>query len=94
MQKEIDIQGIDKVALLKALWEKSIPALFFQSFSVPPPEWDDDAVPANTADFKFDYFLGRVIKADLSGDSVSPRLYNRDVGDEAFEEVMEELRKH
>ena len=39
-----------------------------------------------------DYFGGKAIKMDLSGDEVDPRLYDRDAGEGAFARVVATLR--
>ena len=41
----------------------------------------------------FDYLRGRVLKVDLSGDTFSSRLYDRDNGPGAAEEVIQQLRQ-
>ena len=38
-----------------------------------------------------DYFCGRCIKTDISGDSVNPRLYDRDAGDGEFARIVKSL---
>jgi hypothetical protein len=40
-----------------------------------------------------DYFCGRCIKSDLSGDTADTSLYNRDAGSGAFEKIVEEMQK-
>lgn len=40
----------------------------------------------------FDYYRGRPIKSDLSGDSFDPRLFDRDAGDGAAAAAIERLR--
>jgi hypothetical protein len=39
-----------------------------------------------------DYFGGKAIKMDLSGDEVDPRIYDRDAGEGAFARVVATLR--
>jgi hypothetical protein len=41
-----------------------------------------------------DYFQGRVIKTDLRGDAIDPRLYDRDNGAGAAERAVAKLRRH
>jgi hypothetical protein len=41
-----------------------------------------------------DYFQGRVIKTDLRGDAIDPRLYDRDNGAGAAERAVATLRRH
>ncbi len=91
MSQTVDISGIDKVQLLRALWEKSLPASFFNSGLVPPPQFDE--TKARELDsWKIDYFCGRCIKSNLSENSVDPRLYDRDIYSGAFAEVVAKLR--
>lgn len=91
MSDAVDISGIDKVQLLRALWEKSSPALFFKSGLIPAPVFDE-TLALEVASTKIDYFCGRCIKSDLSGDLVSPRLYDRDTHPGAFAEIVASLR--
>ena len=91
-QGEVNIQGLDKVALLRALWARQKPAAFFiHGFGESPP-FDAVAAAAATAGY-IDYFAGRAIKTDLSTDTALPRLYDRDAGDGAMAEVVAELRR-
>ena len=39
-----------------------------------------------------DYFAGRPIKADFSGDTLDPFLYNRDAGQGTAERIIDGLR--
>lgn len=88
----VDISGIDKVQLLRALWEKSSPALFFKTGLLPEPQFDEtEARELQSLDV--DYFCGRCIKSNLSGNVVSPRLYDRDIHPGAFAEVVTKLRE-
>ncbi len=41
----------------------------------------------------FDYLAGRVMKIDLSGDELDPRLYDRDLGQGAAERTIDALRR-
>ena len=92
----VDISGLDKVALLKVLWENSKPAAFFSSFDAlnancnPPPFNEQNAKVAVTKDI--DYFEGRCIKTDLSGNTADPRLYDRDYGSGKFAEIVQRMR--
>lgn len=87
MAKTVDIRGLDKHTLLRALWENSTPASFFLAHpTVPRPRWDDEKVP-NPMEY-VDYFQGRCIKLDLSGDTVDPAMYDRDMGEGAVARVV------
>jgi hypothetical protein len=41
---------------------------------------------------RFDYLHGRVMKVDLSGDTLRTALYNRDIGHGAAERIVAALR--
>jgi len=72
---KVCITGIDRVVLLKALWEKMEPARFFVMNSLPPPAFDAEAAKEAVTHY-IDYFCGRCIKTDLSGDEVDPWGYD------------------
>ena len=82
MSDEIDISGLDKVELLKRLWINIKPASFFTNRpDVSVPSFNEGA--AKDAVKKYiDYFQGRAIKMDLSGDEInrieSPHYTNPD----------------
>lgn len=88
----VDISGIDKVSLLHALWKNSKPAIFFSMNNATPPPFDNEK--AMTAVQKYiNYYDGRCIKCDLSGDTVDPRLYDRDFGSGAVQRIVDQLRQ-
>jgi hypothetical protein len=91
MTEKIDIIGVDKEELLFALWEKSKVAAFFTLSGIPPPPYDKELAKSELSSF-IDYFCGRVIKTDLRLDFVSPRMYDRDNGEGAFQAVVDNLR--
>ena len=88
----ISIQGVDKVQLLKGLWEKASAANFYKMSGAGAPKWDEEMAKAAVLKY-IDYYCGRCIKCDLSGDNVDPWLYDRDAGAGAFESVVKSLRK-
>ena len=77
----LDIKGLDKAEVLKALYDSShVQGMGFLQ-----------AVPEGTVTVDlcrkllkqstyFDYLYGRVLKVDLSGDEFDERLYERDNG--------------
>jgi hypothetical protein len=87
----VDITGLDKVAVLRALWSASRVAAFFHR--LPPPPFDAAQALAAVHDY-IDYFQGRVIKTDLRGDTIDPRLYDRDNGAGAAARAISALRMH
>jgi hypothetical protein len=56
----------------------------------PPPFSESEARSAVTRDI--DYFCGRGIKSNISGDTVNTWGYNRDAGTNAFENIVAKLR--
>ena len=87
----VDITGLDKVAVLRALWSASRVASFLAGLPCPP--FHAAAAVTAVQDY-IDYFQGRVIKMDLRGDTIDPRLYDRDNGAGAAERAVAALRKH
>jgi hypothetical protein len=89
----VDITGIDKVVLLRALWTASYPAAYFVKSGRTPPEFSvAQAINAVTSD-GIDYFCGRPIKAILSGDTARSTNYDRNVGPGSFERVVKAVRE-
>lgn len=101
----IDISGLDKAALLAALWNNA----------APPPgssDSDSDSRPMTTEAaqsvllyrrvsdrqtgdevYGFDYFSGRLLKVNLAGDRLDPWGYDRDNGQGLAERVIGNLRR-
>lgn len=76
---EIDISGLDKTKLIFELWTHS----HVQGLSVlSEREFDFREVEARIAggNTYFDYLFGRVMKVDVSGDTMETYLYDRDCG--------------
>lgn len=88
----VNIQGIDKVKLLEALWKKSQPAAFFRMQGISPPSFNMNEAQQAVKGY-IDYFNGRVIKCNLSGDEVDVWGFDRDNGNGAFQSVVDSLRK-
>ena len=87
----MDIQGIDKVLLLKKLWEGSAPARFFQMSGMPAPTWDEEAAKKAVLGY-IDYFQGRVIKMNIHDKIIKTDLYDRDNGQGAAGRAVEAAR--
>lgn len=94
MDSKIDISGIDKIELLRALWTRQIVAAFFRFSEIPPPDFDESIAEKTIHDGYIDYFCGRAIKADLSGDILDPRGYDRNAGAGRARESVASLRKN
>lgn len=92
----IDIRGLDKAELLAGLFNASKPqGLGFLAQGRNSAMTVDDAreVLRMAGDRPyFDYLRGRVMKVDLSGDSLEPRMYDRDNGEGAALKVVGTIR--
>lgn len=87
----VSISGINKVELLKRLWENTQVASFFWGAPIAPPNFDENMAKEAVKGY-IDYFAGRPIKTDISGDMADPKLYDRDAGEGKFEMVVQSLR--
>ena len=84
-----DISGLDKVELLHELWKNQTVAPFFAGRGSSPSFDRNDAIKALKN--YIDYFCGRAIKANLSGDTADFGSYNRDTKTPA-EDVIDNFR--
>jgi hypothetical protein len=93
--EDVYIGDLDKLELLCALWQRSKPAAFFAMAGMMSPALDKRGALEEAQKFKwsFDYFQGRLIKADLSGDAVYPAGYDRDNGEGVLAEVAQQVRE-
>lgn len=87
MTTGIDIRGIDKLKLLRALWQ-SAPGNLATGCNT---EFDENKA-LDVIKHKIDYFCGRCLKIDISGDTVGPRLFNRNAGPNAFENILKKIK--
>ena len=89
----INIKGMNKAEVLKALYDNS----HIQGYGI------FQAVPEGTVTVAhcegllerttyFDYLYGRVLKVDLSGDEFDERLYDRDCGLGAADRALRSIR--
>ena len=90
----INIAGLDKAAILAALYNAalSIGAGVFQ-YNPSPMTVQEARVILSSGTTSFDYFHGRVVKVNLGQDVLDPRDYNRDNGPGAAERVIDRLRQ-
>jgi len=80
MSDRIDITGLDKAEVLAALYNASKP-LGMGIIHYTPGDLDLAVAREYLAESPhFDYLHGRVMKVNLSSDSLDPRLYDRDNG--------------
>ena len=92
MQK-IDISGLDKVALLKTFWSMTL-GKYDEFFSMdrPPTPGFDDVEAVSVVGSYIDYFCGRRLQIDISGDTADPELYDQHAGHGAFLNIVVALR--
>lgn len=90
---QIDISDIDKAALLAALFNNSQP--LGMGFLQPHAKamTIDEATTLLGEQTRFDYVRGRVMKVDLSGDTLEPWAYDRDNGQGAAQRVVNAVRQ-
>lgn len=85
----INIKGINKAEILAALYNAAKPqGMGFLQYE-PAPMTAEEAAQYVGGDI--DYLKGRVMKVNLTGDSLDTRLYNRDNGEGAAERVFASL---
>ncbi len=88
----IDIGGLDKRKVLKALYDNSKPqGMGFLHF-INRDMTLDEAEGLLAQGSYFDYLNGRVMKVDLSKNQMNPGLYDRDLGPGAAERAIEQIR--
>ena len=88
----VNISGLSKVMLLERLWTRMKPAAFFAYNPSLTPSFNKEEAKKAVEGY-IDYFCGRCIKSDLSGDTANISLYNRDAGKGAFEEIVKKMRE-
>lgn len=89
----VDISGLNKVDILREMWESTKPASFFSlGYGVPIPKWDESEARLAVSGY-IDYFQGRCIKTDLSKDIVDTFGYDRDHEPGALQRIVDRLRK-
>lgn len=97
----IDIRGLDKAEVLLALYHAAFtPGSRAAEVAAQAPTVTIDHCRSHLAELGrlgggslyIDYFAGRVIKVDLSGDEIDPWLFDRDNGGDACKDAIEGLR--
>ena len=89
----VDIKGLDKARVLKALYDHS--HVQGSGFLQAVP---DGVVTAEHCEMLlgsqtyFDYLHGRVLKVELSGDEFDERLYDRDCGEGAAQRAVDSIK--
>lgn len=89
----VDISGLDKVEVLRALYAKSKDLGMGRLAFVPGDlDYNEAKEILDSQRGYVDYLKGRVMKVDLKGDTLSTRMFNRDNGDGAAEAIIKNLR--
>lgn len=88
----ISIAGLDKAKVLIALYEYSRCQGMGILQAKKEPMTEEEANGLLKDDDYFDYVHGRVMKVRISGDELSPRLYDRDNGPGAAEYAINTIR--
>jgi hypothetical protein len=100
----ISIKGMDKARVLLALYNGSeVRGMGIVAAKGTPLTLAECQVLVNEAKrsdafgkgmIYFDYLFGRVLKVDIGGDDLDPRLYDRDLGEGAAERaILEEFTR-
>ena len=90
----VSIAGLDKAEVLRALWEGSHPqgrSTPHEAYGTPSVEVFREALERNPEGY-FDYLMGRVLKVDLTGDTLDTRLYDRDTYEGAAAFAVQRVR--
>ena len=90
---KINIAGVDKYKLLKALWMHSKYAKFFELENAPLPFFPDKNIVIKylSENTFIEYFAGKIIKIDLSNDIVDYTFYDRKYGKGAFQKIFNDM---
>ena len=89
----VDIKGLDKARVLKALYDHSHVQGSGLLQAVPDGVVTVEYCAGLLAKHSyFDYLHGRVLKVDLSGDEFDERLYDRDCGEGAAQRAVDSVR--
>lgn len=90
---EIDLTGLDKADVLVALYNASKPQGVGIWYFDPAPMTVDEARVLLESSTYFDYIKGRIMKVDLSGDTLGVQWYDRDNGPGVAERVIATVRQ-
>lgn len=86
----IDLKKYDKAEVLAALYNYS-KSQGMGFLHLKPEDMSKETAQKLLEDYPqkhFDYLSGRIMKVDLSGDELDPRLYDRDNGEGAAERAI------
>ena len=91
--EQVDVTGLDKVEVLRALYARAKPLGMGFIHFVEGPLPLHEAQAAVRQQTYFDYLKGRVMKVDISGDSINPRPFDRDNGVGSAAAAIAELKR-
>lgn len=87
----VDIKGLDKARVLKALYDHShVQGL--GALQASGPITVEHCAGLLEKQTYFDYLYGRVLKVDLSGDEFDERLYDQDCGEGAAQRAVDSIK--
>ena len=90
---KISIKGLNKADVFVALFRAAKLQEGIEVLEFKPIVMDKErAEPIIKKWTKFDYFEGRALKIDLTGDEFDPRYYDRENGQGVAKEVIDDLR--
>jgi len=89
----VKISHLSKAKVLAAPYNRSKPLGMGMLHYDPTPMTEDEAKELLESSHSkyFDYLKGRVMKIDLSGEELDTYLYNRDLGQNAAENVIKNI---
>lgn len=91
--EKIDISGINKAAVLAALYNRAKPqGMGFLHYTPEDMTTEEAQELLDAGRTYFDYVKGRVMKVNLSKDTFNPWLYDRDNGYYAAFDVINKLK--
>lgn len=92
----VDISGLDRVVLLRALWDNQARATYFHAYGQQAPEFDEAEARVAVSRGQLDYFAGRAMKFSFPVDGtnlIDPEGYDRVAGKGTMARVVAQLRK-
>ncbi len=90
--EQIDISKLDKAEVLAALYNASKPqGMGFLHFDPTPMKTEEARELLKQLNY-FDYLKGRVMKVEIKGDTLNPRLFDRDNGQGAAARALSNLK--
>lgn len=94
----VDIKGLDKAEVLLALWNSSRMQVLGYNHEMTLKSAQECVEQARQTritgeeEIYFDYLNGKAMKIDLAPDEIDPRLYDKDNGDGAAQNAIDNLR--